>query len=168
MKNLKEKIILKKVIKKIYSNFTYGELIKSDTAIRLGIENIPNDNQWHCLEILVSKILQPVRNNFGRIRVTSGYRTPELCIAVGSSKNSNHTRGQAADIEPISAGIKLIDIMNWIDKNLEYRELIAENFPYGWVHVSYREGANNRQIKLKDKNHNYYKCDMKYINDIYK
>jgi hypothetical protein len=151
-----------------YSNFTYGEFVKSDTALRLGINNTPNQDQWKNIELLVRNILQPVRDRFGPIRITSGYRSVALCIAVGSSSTSNHTRGQAADIEPYDNNIKLIDIITFIDDELEYRELILEFSPDGWCHVAYREGGNNRQLKLKDKNHDYDKIDLDYLQSIYK
>ena len=151
-------------------NFTYLELIESTTALRLGINNIPpNDGIWKNLELLAVNSLQPIRNRFGPIRVTSGYRSTSLCIAIRSSINSNHTRGQAADIEPFhNSAIKLIDILNWIHDNLEYRELIAEYFPAGWIHITYRKGGNKKILKLKDRNHHYKRVSIDYINNIYR
>jgi len=157
-------------------NFTYGEFIKSDTAIRLGIENVPNEAQWQAIERLAVNILQPIRDQFGRVNITSGFRSVELCIAIGSFRTiggkptvtSNHARGQAADIEPDDPSIPLIDILNFINNECDYRELIAEYFPGGWVHVAYRENANDRLLKLKDPNHNFARVEMDYINAIYK
>jgi zinc D-Ala-D-Ala carboxypeptidase len=148
-------------------NFSYGELIRSDIAIRNGIQNIPNEEQWKCLEKLAVNILQPVRNQFGRIRITSGYRCVELCEIIGSNKNSNHTKGQAADFEPMRASVTLFDVLRWIHGNLDYRELIAEFFPNGWIHAAYREGGNEKILKLKDKEHNYEIVDLEYIRKIY-
>ena len=71
-------------------NFSLQELIKSDTAIRKGIDNNPNADQVEKLKTLCEKILQPVRDQFGRVKVTSGYRSPELCVAIGSSLTSQH------------------------------------------------------------------------------
>lgn len=157
-------------------NFQYWEFTKSDTAMRLGIVNEPNEAHWQAIEKVAVNILQPIRNNFGRVNITSGYRSPELCIAIGSYRvisgkptvTSNHARGQAVDIEPDDPTIPLIDIMNFINNELDYRELIAEYFPGGWVHVAYREGGNDRLIKLKDHNHNFARVEMDYINAIYK
>jgi len=151
-------------------NFTYLELIESATALRLGISNLPpNDGIWKNLELLVVNNLQPIRNHFGPIKVTSGYRSPALCIAINSNIYSNHTRGQAADIKPFySSSVKLIDILNWIHENLEYRELILEYPPSGWIHICYRENGNDKKLKLKDKNHNYSRVDIDYINNIYR
>lgn len=157
-------------------NFQYWEFTKSDTAKRLGIVNEPNEAHWQAIEKVAVNILQPIRNNFGRVNITSGYRSPELCIAIGSYRTingkitvtSNHARGQAVDIEPDDPTIPLIDIMNFINNELDYRELIAEYFPEGWVHVAFREGGNDRLIKLKDHNHNFARVEMDYINAIYK
>ena len=157
---------MKSGIIKIDSNFTYEEFTKSDVAIRFAIDNTPNDEQLKNIEILTSKILQPIRNKFGKIRITSGFRSPELCRKIGSSIHSNHTRGEAADIEPIE-NIKLFTILEWIHFNLDYRELIAENFPNGWIHVAYREGDNNKQLKLKDSRHHYSIETIDYIRKIY-
>jgi len=157
-----------KIVTTRNSNFTYSEFLKSEVALRKGIKNIPNEKQIKNIELLTANILQPVRDKFGGILITSGYRSPELCIAIGSTVTSNHTRGQASDIEPIDQNVQLIDILNWIYENCEFRELIAEHFPNGWVHVAYREGYNNRQLKLKDSYHNYEKCDIDYINKLYK
>ena len=154
-------------------NFRYGEFVKSDTAIRKGISNIPNLTQWNDIEKLAVNILQPLRTHMGqtysdgRLRITSGFRSVPLCLAVGSSKNSNHARGQASDIEPVDCDIKLFDIIEWIYTNCQFRELIAEYFPDGWVHVAYRERANTRILKLKDKNHNYQRVDINYLRSLY-
>ena len=73
-------------------NFTLSELIKSDTAIRKGINNNPNAEQIEKLKSLCENILQPVRDHFGRVKVTSGFRSPELCQAIGSSVSYTHLR----------------------------------------------------------------------------
>ena len=70
------------------------------TAIRKGIDNEPNADQIDKLKALCENILQPVRDQFGRVKVTSGYRSPELCVAIGSSLNSQHsTCAEAVDFE---------------------------------------------------------------------
>ena len=148
------------------SHFRYKEFIKSATASRLGIDNTPTENHWRSIELLVEHVLEPVRLKFGPIRITSGYRSVKLCEAVGSNKNSNHARGEAADIEPIS-DIPLMKIVEWISANLNYRELISEYFPDGWVHIAYRKNGNDKINKLKDKNHNYSRVSIDYIKDIY-
>jgi uncharacterized protein YcbK (DUF882 family) len=97
-------------------NFTLSELIKSDTAIRKGINNNPNAGQIEKLKLLCENILQPVRDRFGRVTVTSGYRSSELCLAIGSSIDSQHTKAEAADFE--CPGVDNAEVAEWIHKEL--------------------------------------------------
>jgi len=149
-------------------NFKYYEFIKSDTALRHGIKNEPNENQWHSIERVAGNILQPVREQFGPIKITSGFRCVELCYKVGSSATSNHTRGEAVDFEPVYSDIKLVDIIEWIHNNLQYRELIAEYFPHGWIHAAYRINKNVKKLKLKDPTHSYSKITIPELVKLYK
>ena len=80
---------------KLSRNFTLQELIKSDTAIRLDINNNPNSGQIEKLRLLCENILQPVRDHFGRVKVTSGFRSEQLCTKIGSSINSQHAKAEA-------------------------------------------------------------------------
>ena len=121
-------------------NFTLAELIKSDTAIRKGINNNPNAEQIEKLKTLCEKILQPVRDHFGRVKITSGYRSPELCVAIGSSLNSQHARAEAADFEVV--GVDNCDLADWIKRKLPYDQLILEFYTpgepnSGWIHCSW-------------------------------
>ena len=121
-------------------NFTLSELIKSDTAIRKGINNNPNAEQIEKLKTLCEKILQPVRDHFGRVKITSGYRSPELCHAIGSSVNSQHARAEAADFEVV--GVDNCDLADWIKRELPYDQLILEFYTpgepnSGWIHCSW-------------------------------
>jgi hypothetical protein len=125
------------------ANFSLKELTKSDTATRLGIDNTPDEETIDNLKTLCDKVLQPVRDHFGKsVTVNSGYRSPELnsSPAVGGSKTSDHCKGMAADIE--IAGIPNADLAQWIMDNLDYTQLILEFYTQGipdsgWVHVSY-------------------------------
>jgi zinc D-Ala-D-Ala carboxypeptidase len=105
-------------------NFTLQELIKSDTAIRMDIDNNPNADQIEKLKSLCENILQPVRDHFGRVKVTSGFRSEQLCIKIGSSVNSQHAKAEAADFEVM--GTDNAELADWIQKNLEYDQLILE------------------------------------------
>ena len=81
-------------------NFSLNEFTKSDTAVRKGIDNTPNETHLENMKSLCENVLQKVRTHFGKsVRITSGYRSPELCEAIGSSKTSQHAKGQAADFE---------------------------------------------------------------------
>lgn len=150
-------------------NFKYREFIKSDTAIRLGIDNIPTDDHWENIEKLAVNVLQPARTALGRIRITSGYRSRKLNKVINGSKRSLHCFGCAADIEPLRESVSLLNLLEWIYNNCEFRELIAEFFDDdGWVHVGYVEGKNKKTLKLKDKNHNYKVVSLDYVKSLYK
>ena len=121
-------------------NFTLSELIKSDTAIRKGINNNPNAEQIEKLKALCENILQPVRYHFGRVKITSGFRSVDLCLAIGSSSNSQHAKAEAADFECI--GVDNAELADWIKDNLPYDQLIVEYYTpgepnSGWIHCSY-------------------------------
>jgi len=149
------------------SNFQYKEFVKSNNARRFNIPNIPTEKEWECIEKLVHNVLQSVRDHFGPIRITSGFRSIALCLKSNSSASSNHARGQASDFEPLDSSITLFEILEWISFNCDFRELIAEFFPEGWIHVAYREDGNDKILKLKDHNHNYARVDLSYIKKIY-
>ena len=123
-------------------NFTLQELTKSDTAIRKGIDNNPNADQVEKLKLLCERVLQPVRDHFGRVKVTSGFRSPELCAAIGSSINSQHAKAEACDFEVV--GVDNAEVADWIYKNIQTDQLILEFYTpgepnSGWIHASYIE-----------------------------
>jgi len=122
-------------------NFSLHELTKSETALRLELDNTPGEAETAALRLLCEKVLQPVRDHYGKgVKVNSGYRSPESNAAVGGSKTSDHCKGQAADIE--IPGVPNAELAQWIMDNLEYTQLILEFYTpgipdSGWVHVSY-------------------------------
>lgn len=131
-------------------NISLKELTKSETATRFGISNEPTEEIINNLQKLATNILQPVRDNFGKpLIITSGYRSPEVCLKVGSTITSQHTKGQAADFE--IGGMANKDLSDWIHQNLDYDQLILEFWKpeepnSGWVHCSYKgEGLNRKQ-----------------------
>ena len=140
---------------KLSDNFTLDELTKSQEAIRLGIPNEPNDEHITNLILLCKNILQPIRNYFKiPVSISSGYRSPELCEAIGSSRTSQHARGEAADFEIF--GIHNKEVSDWIVKNLDYDQCILEfwnsNDPNsGWIHCSYNDLRNRKQYLKADK-----------------
>jgi len=75
------------------------ELLFSETATRLGIDNTPTDQILINLQTLIYEVIEPIINQFGDIKITSGYRSPELCKAIGSSPTSQHAFGMAVDCE---------------------------------------------------------------------
>lgn len=128
--------------------FTFNEMIKSPTAMRLGIKNIPSEAAKENLCALVKNVLDPLREMWGApIKVTSGYRCVKLNTAVGGSKTSQHTKGQAADICTLSDTIednkKLRDLL--IKSGLPFDQLIDE-YGCNWIHVSFSTSHNRRQM----------------------
>lgn len=125
----------------ITTNFSLHEMIKSETALRLGLANIPSDEITANLRALCEKVLQPIRDHYGKgVKVNSGYRAPEVNAAVGGSKTSDHCKGQAADIE--IPGVPNAELARWIESNLTFTQVILEFYTQGipdsgWVHVSY-------------------------------
>jgi len=142
---------------KLSENFTLDELTKSQEAIRLGILNEPTNEHITNLILLCKYILQPIRNYFKMpVSISSGYRSPALCEAIGSSAKSQHTKGQAADFEIF--GVHNKEVSDWIIQNLDYDQCILEfwneNEPNsGWIHCSYSINGNRKQY-LKAQNVN--------------
>ena len=135
---------------KLTENFSLNELTKSQTAERKGIDNTPSTEHQENLKSLCEMILQPIRDHFGQVvSVSSGYRSPELCVAIGSSTQSQHAKGEASDFEIF--GVSNKELADYIDQNLDYDQLILEYWKgeeepnSGWVHCSYTNGNNRKQ-----------------------
>jgi hypothetical protein len=128
--------------------FTMTELTSSATAKRKGIDNTPDAKAKAALSALVANVLDPLREKYGKpIVVSSGYRCPKLNKAVGGVARSQHTKGEAADIRCVSdsraENKRLFDLI--VASGLPFDQLIDE-YGYDWVHVSFKDGANRRQI----------------------
>lgn len=128
--------------------FTMGEMMRSDTADRRGIDNRCSKEDAERLKKLIENVLDPLREAYGKpIKVNSGYRCPELNKAVGGSKTSDHMKGCAADIvgtpNTKSENKRLFELVKSLD--LSFDQLIDEK-GFSWVHVSYREGNNRKQV----------------------
>ena len=138
---------------RLSDHFTLQELTKSSTAERKGINNNPNDDQITNLQKLCENILQPVRDHYASVvSVSSGFRSEELCVAIGSSVNSQHAKGQAADFEIF--GVPNAELAKWIIDNLDYDQLILEFHKVdepnsGWIHCSYKSPSENRKSTLR-------------------
>ena len=142
-------------------NFSLRELTRSQTAIRKGIKNEPDQEQLMNLVALTVKILQPCRDKFGSVSINSGLRVLDLNRAIGSSDKSQHCRGQAADFEALS--ISNIELAEWIKNNRCFDQLILEypgNDPRdGWVHCSYNRLGNRMEVltAVKERGKTVYK-----------
>lgn len=135
---------------KISKNFTLEELCASATAKAKGIRNEPGQTDVVNLCALVHNVLQPLRNVMREpIKIGSGYRSLALNNAVGGMRNSQHMRGEAADLcidGDMTKGRKWFD---WIRTHCTFDQLIWEHNTKGtyWVHVSYRaDGLNRKQV----------------------
>ncbi len=139
---------------KISNHLSLAEVTRSETAKRKGISNTPTAEHLENFKILAENVFEKIRAHFGvPIHISSGYRSKELNDAIGGSQTSQHSKGQAIDIDMdgSSSGVTNADVYNFIKDNLEFDQLIWE---FGtdknpdWVHVSYVNGPNRKQ-KLK-------------------
>ena len=137
---------------KLTTNFSLAEMTASQMAARKGIPNNPTAGQIENLRKVCESILQPIRNHYDApVIVSSGFRSPELCVLIGSSIDSQHAKGQAADLQV--SGVDNKSLAKWIKENLDFDQLILEFYkesegPHsGWVYVSY-VGKENRKQSL--------------------
>ena len=142
---------------KLTANITLDELCKSQVSERKGINNNPNPQQIENIKALAVNVLQPIRSHFDKpLIISSGFRCAELCIAIGSSVNSQHVADDgaaAADFE--IPGVDNLDLAIWIKSNLDIDQGILEFYregepTSGWIHCSYaKEGNRNQWLKAR-------------------
>jgi zinc D-Ala-D-Ala carboxypeptidase len=136
-------------------NFSLHELTKSETAVRNDMDNTPGAAEIANLTELAGKVLQPIRDHYAKgVHINSGFRHPDVNAKVGGSRTSDHCKGQAADIE--IPGVPNAELAEWIKDNLEFRQLILEFYTpgipdSGWVHVSFVDGDNKKQVMTATK-----------------
>ena len=150
---------------RLTKNFTLHELTKSDTALRLGLSNTPTKEGIIKLRLLATNLLQPLRNVVGSIRITSGYRSPALSQAIGSSQNSQHCRYEAIDCQLVKRGkmdnLEIYKALLFLD--LDFDQAILEfgdstqhkdpRYP-AWIHLSWKVCDNRRETLVAYKNEN--------------
>ena len=132
-------------------NLSLAEVIRSETAKRKGVSNMPTPEHIENFKKLAENIFQPIREHFGKpIHISSGYRSAALNKAIGGSKTSQHCSGEAVDIDMDGTSITNAQIFNYVKDNLVFDQMIWE---FGtdknpdWVHVSYKaNGAQRKQI----------------------
>ena len=159
---------------RLSKNFTLQELTYSATALRLGIDNEPTKEGVLKLTLLAT-FLQVIRDRIGPLRITSGYRSPQLSEAIGSSSNSQHCRYEAVDLQFVQRG-KMDNMVIYnalIDLDLDYDQCILEfggtefidpTHPY-WIHLSWKISDNRRQTLVAykdDNNKTKYRPLIKY------
>ena len=135
---------------KLSKYFTLEEFIRSNTAERMGIDNVPKDEEViKNLRNLCLEVLQPLRDYVGApVHINSGYRCKELNVAVGGVKNSQHCRGEACDIR-IASPKQGREWAAWIEDNCRFDQMLLERNKNGavWLHVSCkRDTEANRQV----------------------
>ena len=129
--------------------FSISEMLKSDTAIKQRLWNGAPKEAEENLRALVDEVLDPLREAYGRpIRVNSGYRCPRLNTLVGGTPNSQHMRGEAADIQPVVGNeADLPELARILIENGKFDQLII--YPT-FIHVSYKRlGWNRKQVLQK-------------------
>ncbi len=136
---------------KLTPHFTLDEMVKSQTALRLGLDNTPDTDEMKSLLALCENVLEPVRIHWAKpVVVNSGFRALRVNRAIGSRDSSQHAKGEAADIE--IPGIDNLVLYYWIAEELDFDQLILEFYngepSSGWVHVSY-VGLENRNQTLR-------------------
>ena len=139
-------------------NFTLEELTHTD----IELPNFPNNKQRSHIQDLCTSLLQPIRDKFGRIHITSGFRSKAVNKAVGGKYYSQHTKGEAADIVPLNA--KIDKVMAWIvdESGLQFGQCILETVGSGinkkqWIHISLpRIGINLMALRYDGKEYKPY------------
>ena len=147
---------------RLSQNFTIQEYIKSQTALRQGIDNTPTEEHMGNATALFRNVVQKVRDQFGVTVINSGYRGEALNKAVGGSSTSQHCKGEAVDIE--CPGTPNYVVAKWIEDNLDFDQLILEFYTpgipdSGWVHVSYKSEGNRKSVltAMKENGKTVYK-----------
>lgn len=133
----------------ISPHISYNDAVRSTTAARLGIKNVPTTDHLMNMQRVAANVYEVLwTRTGGRIRVNSFFRSPELNKAVGGAKNSQHMAGEAIDIDAIHplTNTKLLELARRLP---DFDQVVSE---YGeperpaWIHVSYRESGNRRQV----------------------
>ena len=144
---------------RLSKNFHIKEFLKSNVATRKNLSNEPNKEQVRQMQILCQRLLQPIRDGLGQLRINSGFRSKDLNKALGGAHRyingvytatSQHCKGQAADLRYIDVNKKLNNKAIWdcvLECGLEFDQMINE-FDYAWIHISFNKG-NNRKALLE-------------------
>lgn len=149
---------------KLSPNLSLAEVTKSATAIKRGIVNAPTQEHLQNLKLVAEHVFQPIREHFGKpLAVSSGYRSEQLNALIGGSKTSQHSLGQALDLDAdVYGGLTNAAVFHYIKDHLTFDQLIWE---FGtadepaWVHVSYKVAGNRGEVLVayKDNNKTRYK-----------
>ena len=138
---------------RISKHISYKEATRSATALRLGIENVPNQYELQNMEMVAKHVFEPLREAVDApIKINSFFRCEELNKAIGGSTKSQHCQGRAIDIDDVYGNVSNAFMYYYIKDNLDFDQLIWEfgtDHNPDWVHVSYIDGDSNRKRCLK-------------------
>lgn len=133
---------------KISKHISYKEAIKSNTALRLNLDNTPGDYEVSNMVGIATHLFEPLREYVGGpIKINSMFRSVDLNRAIGGSKSSQHCQGRAIDLDDTFGYKTNADMFNYIKNNLNFDQMIWEfgnDKNPAWVHVSYVSGDQNR------------------------
>lgn len=136
----------------ISEHISWTEAIRSNTAKKHEIENIPNQSQIVNMKSIAKNVFEPLRTWANEpIRINSFFRSPELCIKIKSKPTSQHTKGQALDIDAMGQKTNA-ELFEYIKDNLDFDQLIWEHGDSenpDWIHISYVDKLNNRNRILR-------------------
>jgi len=132
---------------RLSKNFVLSEITRSNTAKRLGISNEPTKEHLENMQRLISNLIQPMRDELGPIRISSGYRSKTLNRAIGGSSKSQHCKGEALDLQFWKDG-KMCnkEVYDWVlNSHLEFDQMINE-FDFSWIHISLKKDKNRKDV----------------------
>ena len=132
---------------RLSKNFSRAEIEHSNTAKRLGISNEMSEKHLESMQRLIDNLIQPMRDAIGPIRISSGYRSPKLNKAIGGSSRSQHSKGEALDLQFWEKG-KMNNrvIYDWVlESGVEFDQMINE-FDFSWIHISLKSKENRSQV----------------------
>lgn len=134
-------------MERISDHISYSEATKSQTAVRHGIKNDPNEEQIKAMRLVAEKVFEPLRRALNRpIFISSFFRSRALNGAIGGALDSQHCKGEAIDLDVDGLNSQ---IFYWIKNNCEFDQLIWEfgdTKDPAWVHVSYKASGNRKEI----------------------
>ena len=140
---------------KLSEHLALSEVIRSESAKRHGISNMPTAEHIENFKKLAENVFEPIRNHFRvPVHISSGYRSAELnALTPGASKTSDHTKGCAIDLDQDghAHGLTNNEVFHWAVKNLKTKQIIAE-YPVdgilSWVHISYDENNLKNEVLI--------------------
>jgi zinc D-Ala-D-Ala carboxypeptidase len=142
-------------MKNISKHVSYKEGTHSNTAVRRGLDNIPNEDQLKCMYEVAENLFEPLRKWVGGpIKINSFFRGEPTNTAIGGSKYSQHMKGQAIDIDDTFGYKTNAEMYHYIKDNLEFDQMVWEfgsEYPDGnpnWVHISWVSHRPNRKQEV--------------------